>query len=1002
MARRILFLLFVLLLSLSVYSQSVADVLRSDIARWVETLKPDYQQVGELRLERTRILPKKHSVEIYLNGAASYLLYRDTFINRLYKEAKTIVHRVYPKYDVVIYADKKELSFYIPNNCRKESLWDRHRFCKRELSPLVRNTSKPFVLTNGLVGRNIALWSSHGLYYNQQQDRWRWQRARLFSTVEDKLTLHYVLNFLLPMLENAGANVFLPQERDTQVDEVVVDNDASDFNSIYEESAPEKWILGGNSAFAPCQLISKLNDNPFKLGSYKFANVSKSETASITWTPDIKKSGMYAVYVAYQSKENSVSDAHYTVYHKGGETSFVVNQKQGGGTWIYLGTFFFDKGTNSNFGSVKLTNKSASETGVVTADAVRFGGGMGSVARKPASVQAVNNYNSQFNKKVQASPFVLKEEAEVSGLPRYLEASRYWLQMAGFDNCVFSRTQGVDDYIDDLFARGLWVNALNYGSVNAPDSVGLSIPIDLALGFHTDAGVKTNDTIVGSLGIFMAKEGNECFPNNQSRYASRDLSDMVLSEINNSIQKQFNKNWSIRGLWNKSYAEARVPQVPTMLLELLSHQNPTDIRYALDPHFQFTASRAIYKAIVKYLALQNKESYTIQPLPVNSFYIENKGGDSIQLCWTPTVDSLSDAGALPTGYVVYTQCDESGFNNGFYTTDTTLVLPIKQDMLYQFKVTAVNAGGESFASEILSASISSKDTHTLLVVNGFDRLSSPDFFETTDYQGIGVKDDCGVPYQKSCFFTGNQYDFNKINPWVSDDDPGFGASDALYEKQLVAGNTFDYTSVHGKAILKAGYSFVSASRLAVERGLVDMKNYKLVDYIAGKQRTTLVGLDSLNLKYKVISSIMQQRISDYCASGRALFLSGAYLASDLYNASDICFLKNTLKVNKNTTLINPNGLVNRHYSSLTMLSDTIRYCQKPSSDVYHIISADAFLPMFGAFPVLRYADNGTVAAVAYKGDYRLWVMGFPFEVILSPRKQQDLMLDVLNFLITEK
>ena len=68
MARRILFLLFILLLSSSVYSQSGADVLRSDIARWVEALKPDYQQVGELRLERTRILPKKHSVEIYLNG----------------------------------------------------------------------------------------------------------------------------------------------------------------------------------------------------------------------------------------------------------------------------------------------------------------------------------------------------------------------------------------------------------------------------------------------------------------------------------------------------------------------------------------------------------------------------------------------------------------------------------------------------------------------------------------------------------------------------------------------------------------------------------------------------------------------------------------------------------------------------------------------------------------------------------------------------------------------
>ena len=26
-------------------------------------------------------------------------------------------------------------------------------------------------------------------------------------------------------------------------------------------------------------------------------------------------------------------------------------------------------------------------------------------------------------------------------------------------------------------------------------------------------------------------------------------------------------------MWNKSYSESRVPEVPTMLLELLSHQN---------------------------------------------------------------------------------------------------------------------------------------------------------------------------------------------------------------------------------------------------------------------------------------------------------------------------------------------------------------------------------------------------------------------------------------------
>jgi hypothetical protein len=40
-------------------------------------------------------------------------------------------------------------------------------------------------------------------------------------------TQSFVLPFLVPMLENAGAYVMLPRERDTQVNEVVVDNDST-------------------------------------------------------------------------------------------------------------------------------------------------------------------------------------------------------------------------------------------------------------------------------------------------------------------------------------------------------------------------------------------------------------------------------------------------------------------------------------------------------------------------------------------------------------------------------------------------------------------------------------------------------------------------------------------------------------------------------------------------------------------------------------------------------
>jgi len=72
---------------------------------------------------------------------------------------------------------------------------------------------------------SCGLWQSHGFYYEPKLTRWEWQRARIFQTVEDLYTQSYVLPFLVPMLENAGANVLMPRERDSQIAEVIVDND---------------------------------------------------------------------------------------------------------------------------------------------------------------------------------------------------------------------------------------------------------------------------------------------------------------------------------------------------------------------------------------------------------------------------------------------------------------------------------------------------------------------------------------------------------------------------------------------------------------------------------------------------------------------------------------------------------------------------------------------------------------------------------------------------------
>ena len=56
----------------------------------------------------------------------------------------------------------------------------------------------------------------------------------------------------------------------------------------------------------------------------------------------------------------------------------------------------------------------------------------------------------------------------------------------------------------------------------------------------------------------------------------------------------------------------------------------------------------------------------------------------------------------------------------------------------------------------------------------------------------------------------------------------------------IAGNTFDYPFIHGKAIQAAGkYSFVSCSDEAVENGLVTLEDYPVVDYILGLEKKIL-------------------------------------------------------------------------------------------------------------------------------------------------------------------
>ncbi|MDO8548731.1 MAG: fibronectin type III domain-containing protein, partial [Ignavibacteria bacterium] len=590
--------------------------------------------------------------------------------------------------------------------------------------------------------------------------------------------------------------------------------------------------------------------------------------------------------------------------------------------------------------------------------------------------------------------------------------SRYWLQFAGMpDTLVYNLNYDTLDYNDDYQSRAEYGNYL-YGAPYGPSkdrsTKGLGIPIDLSLAFHTDAGITKNDTTVGTLSIYSVETIDKflTFPDSVSRYANRDLADIVQTQVVEDIRAKYDPVWNRRFLWDAKYSEATRPNFPSLLLELLSHQNFLDTKFALDPRFRFDASRSIYKGILKFLSAQYGFDYIVQPLPVTHFSAEIKEEKNIILKWKPQSDPMEPT-ALPDKYIVYTRMDDGGFDNGQITaTPEFTVFDIKPGFIYSFKVAAVNAGGESFPSEILSVCISDNNKEPVLIINGFDRICAAASIETENFTGFLDNIDAGVPDKFDISYTGSQYNFDPGSKWITDDDPGHGASHSDYETKILAGNSFDYPYLHGKSIKKNDYSFVSCGDEAVWDSLIDISKYKLIDLILGEEKEThwqKPAGDSINgTQFKTFPGKFQKVIEGYLKSGGNIFISGSYVGTDLFsNASpdsgDIRFAKNILKFKWSNGYADKLGKVYSIPSSFTEDSLSINYNTELNDRIYAVEAPDALYPFDGSETILRYSENHFGAGVGYKKDYGVIVLGFPFETILKEDERNQLMNLVIKY-----
>ncbi|MEM6327718.1 MAG: hypothetical protein AAF791_11430 [Bacteroidota bacterium] len=839
-------------------------------------------------------------------------------------------------------------------------------------APLVRRLDAHGRITAGLQDRHLAVWASHGWYYEPTLDRWEWQRARIFTTIEDLLPYAFIHRHLAPMLERAGAVVLMPRERDPQPLQSIVDNDGRDDGRYAERG---RWTRDGEGfAHRPPY---RDTTNPFTLGTARQAVADRTASAEAVWIPDLTEAGEYAVYVSFRHGPDRVEDAQYTVRHAGGATHFAVNQTMGGSTWTYLGTFRFPEGQDATRASVTLTNASATPGRIVSADGVRFGGGMGEIERN----------------------------GETSGRPRFVEAARYYEQFAGFPaETVYNVSGELDDYKDDYQSRGEWANYVRgapFGPTGDRNVPGLGVPVDLAFSFHTDAGRVFDGSVIGTLLIINTRgmDTTGIFPDGRSRRLNRELARITRDEITGDLRAGWKADWTYRDTWDRGYSEATRPNMPSLLLELLSHHNPMDMRFALDPRFRHDASRTLYKAIGRFLAAQDSSTFVPQPLPPTHLAASFEGNAArrvVRVQWRAQEDPL-EPDARPLRYVLYRRLGDAGWDNGTPVDGTEIAIaPPPVGQVLSVRVSALNAGGESEASEALAVGLGRDASVPVLVVSGFDRIAPPAFVSEGDVVGFDRNEDEGVPDGLDVHTVGDQYEFDVTEPWVDDDQPGHGASNADLETTVFLGNSRDFVAVHGASLLAAGRSFVSTSDEAVMNGDTRL-DAPLVVLAMGEEKTTLSPDTLRGPEFAVWPPAFRDSLRAFAEAGGRLFASGAYLGSDAAGDREAeQFLSDVLGVQWRTEHAAVTGALVASSPQLLRLNATARYNVEYRRDLYRVEAPDGLVPASPLGTVaLRYAENSIAAAVVSPGAV---VLGFPFESIPDADTRDRLMRNALRAL----
>jgi hypothetical protein len=741
-----------------------------------------------------------------------------------------------------------------------------------------------------LSGKIVYTNGGHGITANSSGN-WGFQRPLLLGMIED-LGNQDQMSMFADYAFRAGATVVPFRPVGHQSNEIILDNDNVEVTFTGAWSNSTSSIYFGDAGDVP----------------YRFATASATETAVATYRPNVVEAGFYPVYSWTRAGTDRVEQL-YRINHSGGSTEVTVDHRMVGTGLVYLGTYYFEAG---NSGSVEISNK-AGQSGVVIADMIRFGNGIGDIDRG----------------------------AGISGRDREDEAALYWIKWH------VDHSQGINDSSYDSGSstdQNKNVSAPpRYAAFMNQSGVG-SIADRVYVGFHTNASAAGSSR--GVLGLYNSTASSQT-PNQVS------LANILGTEINNDLlaqDGQFEHNWFndptpiLGGTFGEINNSAANGEFAATIVEVAYHDNQLDAELLRDADFRAAAARATLQGVVKFFNSVDGGGtpLVMSPGKATGVTAEAVGSGSITVSWVPPVAN-SYNGDAAIGYMVYGSTNGYGFDGGTYvaggaSTSYTYTGLDPQEGAYYFKVVPVNAGGAAPDSEVV-ASIANNGPKSILIVNGFDRLSR---------QQNPV-----------------QFGAERVRPRQS--------------------NSYDYAVQIATGIELASPNLVvdTASNEAVISGAINLSDYQAVIWILGEESTA----------DNTFNSIEVSLVTDYLTNGGQLFATGSEIAFE-FGAGNT-FLTNQLHVNfvsDDANTYNVNGAAGSIFEGLSFSFDN-------GAQFYNVDFPDVITPANGSTVALNYS-TGTTAGIQYDGGpagSRVVMFGFPVETITSSDIRNQVIARVLGF-----